>query len=93
MTLREISSDDEERALALAREIGLRDYLTNINSARRQGKQEGVAEGEAKGRAEGKTEATRSFALKLLQKGFELPEVAELTGLSLEQITQIQKSL
>ncbi len=67
MTLKELSSDAEQRSLALAREIGLLDDLTDLNTARREGK------------AEGKSEASQSFALKLPQKGFELLEGAELT--------------
>jgi predicted transposase/invertase (TIGR01784 family) len=93
MTLKELSSDAEQRSLALAREIGMLDYLTDLNAARREGKAEGEAKGEAEGKAEGKAEATQMFVLTLLQKGFDPTVISELSGLPIDQVIVLKESL
>ena len=64
---------------------------------REEGFAEGLAEGEAKGKAEGLAEgkaegfaeATKSVAKKLFLKGMSREEVAKITGLSLEELTNL----
>ena len=62
-----------------------------------EGKAEGFIMGEARGEARGKTEglmqAKIETARAMLLKGFNLQLVSELTNLSIEQITQLNKSL
>ena len=57
-----------------------------------EGRAEGKAEGKAEGRAEGKAESTKAIALKLLQGGMGLPEVAHITELSEDELKALQES-
>lgn len=63
---------------------------------RNEGKEEGIAEGLAKGKAEGLTLGQKQkaieIAIKLIQKGFTIEEVAEDTGLSVEEVKQIKSN-
>ena len=67
---------------------------TAINKARAQGLAEGIAEGKAKGIAEGKAEGIAEgkaegkaeVARSLREKGFPIPTIAEVCGLTEEQI-------
>ncbi len=53
---------------------------------------EAKAEGRAEGKAEGKAENAVSTALKMLARGRDsLEEIAELTGLSLEEVRELSK--
>ena len=51
-----------------------------------KGRAEGRAEGEAKGRAEGLVEASFAIADKMLANGMPIDAVAEMTGLSVEEL-------
>jgi predicted transposase/invertase (TIGR01784 family) len=53
----------------------------------------GRVEGEAKGKAEGKAEGIQKVAKNLLQKGMPADQVAEVTGLSEEEINALSDSL
>ncbi len=52
--------------------------------------QEIIAEGEAKGRAEGSQEKAKQIAKNLLNEGMEIELIARVTGLSVEQVEQLQ---
>jgi predicted transposase/invertase (TIGR01784 family) len=74
-----------------------RDYwdLTNIlNSAEKKGIKKGRAEGEAKGRAEGeakgRAEEKISIARGLIKMNMPLTDIANVTGLSIEEIKRIE---
>jgi predicted transposase/invertase (TIGR01784 family) len=56
---------------------------------RAEGRAEGIAEGRAEGRAEGATDANLAVARKMKAKGFELEEIAEITGLGRETISRL----
>ncbi|NJN27528.1 MAG: hypothetical protein HC819_16915 [Cyclobacteriaceae bacterium] len=51
-----------------------------------EGKKEGILEGKKEGILEGKKEGKNEIAKKLLSKGFNIDEIAELTGLTDEEI-------
>ena len=57
------------------------------------GRAEGLAEGEAKGRAEGEAigakKTARDNARKMKAKGFSLEDIADVTGLTVEEIEQL----
>jgi len=53
---------------------------------------EGKAEGKEEGKIAGKAEATIEIAKKLKAKGISMPEIVELTGLSIEEIEQLNVS-
>jgi len=52
---------------------------------------DGLAQGKAEGKAEGKTEEKKEIALKLLYAGLALDVIAQVTGLSLEEIQKLKK--
>ena len=54
-----------------------------------KGKAEGKAEGRAEGRAEGAAEAKRQMALSMLEKGFDIKFISEVTGLSETEVQSI----
>ncbi|MDR3228201.1 MAG: Rpn family recombination-promoting nuclease/putative transposase [Puniceicoccales bacterium] len=61
-----------------------------------EGKIEGIAEGEAKGKIEGEakgiTETNRRNALAMKNKGYPLPDIAEITGLPLSEIEKLAQN-
>ena len=62
---------------------------TATDKARAEGRAEGKAEGKAEGRAEGKTEANIENAIKMKTKGYPIEDIADITGLSREEIEKI----
>ena len=92
--LEELSRSREERAIAEEREKALRDELSfrkaalekGLREGRAEGRAEGLAEGIEKGLDKGMLQEKLNTAKKLLQKGMALSEVAEITGLSPEEI-------
>lgn len=59
---------------------------TLIEDAERKGKIEGRLEGKIEGRLEGKMEGAIETARRMKRKGFLPSDIAELTGLSVEDI-------
>ena len=55
-----------------------------------EGRAQGLAEGRAEGRAEGLAEGSKDIAAKMIKKGYDLKEIAELTGLALDEIEKLQ---
>ena len=62
------------------------DNVGAFMAARAKGIAEGEAKGKAEGRAEGKDEANRENARKMKAKGYTADDIAEITGLSKEEI-------
>ena len=58
------------------------DYYSTMTTSFNKGK----AEGRAEGLAEGKDEANRENARKMKAKGYKADDIAEITGLSEEEI-------
>ena len=97
-----INADADEARRAEIREKAIMDEKWIRNSAIKEGKAEGkaigLAEGKAEGRAEGraeekkkkKTEEKQEIAKKMKSKGFDINEISELTGLSVEEIENIK---
>ena len=63
------------------------------NECREEGRTEGREEGRKEGRAEGRAETMRETAVKAIQKGFGLEIVAELSGLSMEEVKVLAESI
>src|SRR3990167_2848108 len=59
--------------------IALTDEFVARQTERAEGKAEGIAEGIEKGKAEGEAKKVREMALKLIQRGLSLEEIAEDT--------------
>ena len=64
-----------------------RDIVNAIRTAEKKKFAEGRAEGIAEGRAEGRAEVAR----KMLDKGMSTELVAEMTGLSLEEVSSLKQ--
>ena len=69
------------------------DYYSTMKTAHKKGKAEGraegLAEGEAKGRAEGRAAAIKENARKMKEKKIPVEDIAEITGLSVEEIESL----
>jgi len=65
-----------------------RDIEANIRYAADEGREMGRAEGIQLGLKKGKNQEKLLIARKLLQTGIPLSEVAEITGLSVEQLSR-----
>jgi len=61
------------------------DYYSTMKTAHKKGRAEGLAEGEAKGRAEERMANARRMKVK----GFSAADIAEITGLAIEEIEQL----
>ncbi len=77
----EISKDPENWAVYVNRDMAIRD----LNQIKREGREEG--------KAEGKQEERVTIASNLLKMGLSLQDVANATGLSKEQIEDVQQRL
>ena len=79
--LQVISQDENKRMEYEARQKAIRDYNEGMLESHEKGLKEGLEQGERK----------RSFdiAKKLLAKSFSLNEIADITGLTVEQIQHL----
>ena len=73
---------EKEIAAELAQEIGA-EYLAQGIAI---GEERGIAIGEERGMARGMEESKRLFALRLLENGFALEQIADYTTLPLEDV-------
>ena len=98
--IRELSADEEARRLAFVRERALRDEISFLNEARREGLQEGkeigIKEGEEigikKGEEAGMSKGKRLTASKLIRSGLlTADQVAEVTGLTLAEVVALRE--
>ncbi|MDF2716991.1 MAG: Rpn family recombination-promoting nuclease/putative transposase [Paenibacillus sp.] len=78
-----LSSDEETIRLYEAREYSLIERNSLIA--------DGEARGLEKGKAEGMIEAKAEIALAMIRKGTEHALIAEFTGLTLEEIAELEK--
>ena len=80
-----------EEGLQVGREAGLQ---AGREEGFEQGREEGLQAGREEGRAEGSIEKARETAEKLLRmKVLTLEQIAEGTGLSIEEIKELQKKI
>ncbi|MGM9760553.1 MAG: hypothetical protein ACI30I_10670, partial [Parabacteroides sp.] len=73
----------EERGLKIGEERGLK---IGEEKGRKEGKAEGLAEGRAEGKTEGKIEGKIEIATAMKRRGMDLATIAEISGLSLEEV-------
>ena len=75
-----MKAEEEGRAIGLAegREKGLA-----------EGREKGLIEGREKGRSEGIVEAKKENARKMLAKGYDIDDISDITGLSVEEIKSL----
>ena len=72
---------------AYARETGLAEGRAE---GREEGRAEGLAEGLAEGRVEGRAESQIEIARRLLAMGLGVEQVAQGTGLAVEEVEKLQ---
>ena len=74
-----------------------KDYNTGIFNAKEEGREEGIKKGKEEGIKKGKEEGIKTnqqkIAVKMLQKGYELKTICELTGISIDELQQVQINL
>ena len=80
----------EKRTKYDADMITERDYQNILATAREQGHDAGFAEGEARGIERGRTAGLVEVARKLLASGMAEAQVAEFTGLNVEQLAALK---
>lgn len=94
-TLLKLSADDKERLEYEAREKAIRDYNSQMSSARRQGLKEGeeigIQKGLKEGAAIGAQNKTVSIIKNLLKKGLSDAEICEIAECSQELIEEVRK--
>ena len=83
--LDQLKKDEQLRQKALDREMSL--VAWNLD---RLGLMEKIEEGKAEGMAEGMAEGQLAIAKRLLEKGYTIPEISELTGLSVADLSQLK---
>ena len=64
-------------------------YNTDMSLARQEGLEQGRTEGEAVGIAKGEAAATVKLARAMKDKGLETEAIAEITGLSAEEVERL----
>jgi predicted transposase/invertase (TIGR01784 family) len=60
---------------------------------KQEGITQGLTQGLTQGRTQGMEEATRLIAVNLLREGISPEQVAKCTGLSIEQVQQLQREM
>ena len=84
--VKKLSKDERARLLHL-NEVMARMYeLSMRDGAMQEGIEKGRTEGRAEGRTEGRAEGLTSVVLNMLQRNRPVAEIAEYTGLSLDEI-------
>jgi len=63
-----------------------RDMKNSLDTAFDEGKQEGKAEGRREGKEEGMKERDKEIVIHAFQQGFDIKMIADLTGLSVEEV-------
>ena len=85
-----VQNDVLDTAKLEGREEGLKEgIIVGREKGRAEGLEEGRKEGRTEGREEGKTEACLANARKMKQKGYPAEDIAEITGLTKEEIAEL----
>ena len=84
--LEQVSGNEKLRRIAELKEKYIRDEQASIAYAQN----EGYKQGEEKGKEEGKNERNMEIAKKLLKKQMSTKDIAEVTGLSVEEIKKLK---
>ena len=88
--LDKISQDENERRLAELREKAVRDEMAIRDSGIKEGYKKGLEDGEKKGEEKGFIEGKINIAKNMLKANIDKKNISELTGLTIEQIENIQ---
>ncbi len=66
------------------------DYDNIIHTAQEEAEKRGLARGRAEGLAEGHAEAQVEIARKMLAAGMTVEQTAQLTGLAVDEVKELQ---
>ncbi|MGL9717245.1 MAG: Rpn family recombination-promoting nuclease/putative transposase, partial [Wolbachia sp.] len=81
----------EERVLNVQKEAAI--WEQRLDDATEKGKKEGIQIGHQKGRAEGRKERDIEVAKNSLKAGVSIDVIAEITGLPVDEIKQLQEEI
>lgn len=76
-----LTGDEEERRLAFLREKAIRDEISNINGARKEGIKKGIEQGEKRKQLE--------IAKNMKEEKIPIEQIEKITGLSLKEIENL----
>ncbi len=85
-------ADPKKRRLLEEREDAARNYASDISSAHNEGREEGRKEGREEERAKAMDEKRKSV-LRFLKMGLSVEQVAQGSGLSIEEVNEINKKI
>ena len=89
--------DKIERRAYEQRKKAIRDYYSYINAYKEEGLEEGIKQGIQQGKIEGKIEGIEETkianAINFLKLGIDISIIAKGTGLDIEKVNELQKSL
>jgi predicted transposase/invertase (TIGR01784 family) len=88
-TLVSISKDQEAKIRAMWKEKAELDYYNDITISKQEGIEKGRQEGIAQGRQEGSEKKAIEVARNFLEMGLDVKQIAQATGLSVEQINSL----
>jgi predicted transposase/invertase (TIGR01784 family) len=83
-----INQDREARRLYEIREKARHDEVSLLNSAREEARAEGLTEG----RVEGKYDKAVEVARAMLRRGIDVKDIADMTGLTVDEVIRIKGS-
>ncbi len=84
----EIAGFDEDKLIKYDKDMyDERRLKSEMNTAKRIGYEDGHKEGRADGLAEGRAEGRAEVALRMLDSGMDISQIAQLTGLSIEEVS------
>ena len=88
-----MSMNPKEREEYEERELARWSYYSEMEAAKRVGKEEGIKIGKADGikigKVDGKNENKKEIAKKMLNMGFKIEEISKITELSVEEIEKL----
>ena len=85
-------ADPKKRKLIEERESAIRNYAAAMAQSKEEGKIEGEKIGIEKGKAEGANEKAVEVAKKMLRKGIDVDDIADISGLSVEEIKKLSNA-
>lgn len=85
--------DEKLRRKYELQEKAIRDYNSGLLAARQEGIQTGIKQGIQTGIKQGVQQANMQNAVKFLKLGVDIKTIAEGTGLSLEEVINLQKTM
>lgn len=95
--LKKLSMDEQKRLEYEARQKAIRDYNSQMKSAREYGLKKGMEEGIEQGIKQGKAQGERSVLQKLIrkkkEKGMSLAMIAELLEMTLKEVEELDNEI